>query len=258
MNYSFGFIGGGRITKIILEGLKRKSSLPKSIIVSDTNNDVLEKLKQLFPNITICNDNREPAKQDFVFIALHPPVCKDVLGEIKNIIKENSIIFSFAPKLTIEKINLLTEGKKKIVRIIPNAPSYVNSGYNPVCFSDNISEDEKLVIKNLFKLLGEFPEVDEKKLEAYAIITGMGPTYFWPQFYKLIELSKFFGLNEKEISESLTKMIEGSLNTIFNSNLNHEELMDLIPVKPLGDEEKNILNIYEIKLKPLFDKLKTF
>jgi len=107
-------------------------------------------------------------------------------------------------------------------------------------------------------LLGEFPEVDEKKLEAYAIITGMGPTYFWPQFYKLIELSKFFGLNEKEISESLTKMIEGSLNTIFNSNLDPEEVMDLIPVKPLGDEEKNILNIYEIKLKPLFEKLKTF
>jgi len=180
------------------------------------------------------------------------------LSEIKNVIKENSIIFSFAPKLTIEKIKLLTEGKEKIVRIIPNAPSYVNSGYNPVCFSEKISENDKQAIKNIFELLGEFPEVDEKKLEAYAIITGMGPTYFWPQFYKLIELSNFFGLNEKEISESLTKMIEGSLNTMFNSNLNPEDVMDLIPVKPLGDEEKNIMNIYEIKLKPLFDKLKTF
>jgi hypothetical protein len=34
------------------------------------------------------------------------------------------------------------------------------------------------------------------------------------------------------------------------------EVMDLIPVKPLGEEEANIRNIYRTKLQGLYGKLK--
>jgi pyrroline-5-carboxylate reductase len=34
------------------------------------------------------------------------------------------------------------------------------------------------------------------------------------------------------------------------------EVMDLIPVKPLGEEETNIRNMYRTKLQGLYGKLK--
>ena len=44
-NKTIGFIGGGRITRIFLEGWKRGGVLPNRIVVSDCNAETLAKLK---------------------------------------------------------------------------------------------------------------------------------------------------------------------------------------------------------------------
>ena len=100
------------------------------------------------------------------------------------------------------------------------------------------------------------PVVDEKKLEAYAIVSAMGPTYFWFQLYKLKELAISFGFTESEANEAITDMINGSIKTMF-SDLPKQEVLDLIPVKPLGENETEIVKLYEDKLTGLYNKLKT-
>ena len=67
---------------------------------------------------------------------------------------------------------------KKLVRMIPNATSYICKGYNPVSFYKSILPEEKVYLLDLLKALGKTFEVDEIKLEGYAIISAMLPTYF--------------------------------------------------------------------------------
>ena len=69
---SLGFIGGGRITRIFLQAFENKNASFSSIIVSDTNSDVLNMLKESFPKISVTESPTAPARQDIVFIALHP------------------------------------------------------------------------------------------------------------------------------------------------------------------------------------------
>lgn len=45
-NKTLGFIGGGRITRIVLGGFKRAEKMPRQVVVSDTNVEVLNKLKE--------------------------------------------------------------------------------------------------------------------------------------------------------------------------------------------------------------------
>jgi pyrroline-5-carboxylate reductase len=63
-------------------------------------------------------------------------------------------------------------------------------------------------------------------------------------------------MSPKEAKESLTKMLRGTLKTMTDSGLSPAEVMDLIPVKPIGEEETNIRNIYRTKLQGLYSKLK--
>jgi pyrroline-5-carboxylate reductase len=253
---TIGFIGGGRVTRIFLEGWERINFKCKKIIVSDSNEDVLNNLKKKFPEIEVSKDNQLPAEQEIVFLALHPPVIGDFLNQIKSSLKKESILISLAPKFTIQKIEEALCGFNRIIRMNPNAPSIINEGFNPVTFSNSFSKSEKNEIIKFFSLLGSSPEVEENKIEAFAVITAMGPTYFWFQLYELKRLAEYFGLNEEDIRCGLTKMINGATETMFRSSLTAGEIMDLVPVKPIGEAEENIKEIYNTKLNFIFNKIK--
>jgi len=259
MHYgSMGFIGGGRITRIILTALQKAGKLTRSIIVSDTNAFVLANLLKDLPGIEATgSDNTWPARCDVVFISLHPPVLMDALKEVKSLIKPDSVVVSLAPKLTLTRLSAILDRHARIVRMIPNAPSIVNRGYNPVAFSRGTPVDEKTALLRLFETLGECPEVPEENLEAYAIIAAMGPTYFWFQWHILSEIGQSFGLTESAVKEAVAKMAGGAVDTMFASPLKPEEVMDLVPVKPLAEDEETIRNIYKTRLSALFNKLKS-
>ncbi|HOF73263.1 MAG TPA: NAD(P)-binding domain-containing protein [Syntrophales bacterium] len=254
---TMGFVGGGRITRIILEALGRKRMLPATVIVSDVSGDALQRLRERFPKVqTVQGDNARAAGQDIVFLALHPPAVAGGLEEIKAALKPGAVLVSLAPRFTIRALSEGLGGFDRIVRMIPNAPSIVGEGYNPVAFGPGISREEKTALSKLFKKLGGCPEVDEDKLEAYALITAAGPTYIWFQLFELFELGKSFGLTDKQAWKGIKKMLKGAVETVDEAGLSPEEVMDLVPMKPLGEEEAVIRNAYRTKLTGLYRKLK--
>ena len=78
MKQSVGFIGGGRVTRILLQAFKNKNPQFSNIVVTDPNPDVSGNLKKSFPDIRVDNAS-VAASQDIVFISLHPPVVIDTL-----------------------------------------------------------------------------------------------------------------------------------------------------------------------------------
>jgi pyrroline-5-carboxylate reductase len=251
---SLGFIGGGRITKIFLQAFRNKNIGFRNIVVFDTNPEITGKLKELFPQIEV-SGVEECAAQDVVFVALHPPVIAETLDRMASRVSDKTIVISLAPKVKIETIIGKLKNASKIVRLIPNATSVINEGYNPVCLSCSISTQEKTEILELLGVLGNTFEVPERKLEAYAIISAMSPTYFWFQWKKLCDIGMEVGLDKDEANQTVYQTMIAALNTMFKSGLKDKEVFDLIPVKPMGENEKEIESIFEQKLKGLYNKL---
>ncbi len=255
---TLGFIGGGRVTRILLEGFKRKGTDFQKIVVSDINPGILKTLKERFQIITTApGNNILPASSDIMFIALHPPAVLPALGEIKSFLKQEAVLISLAPKITMAKISEILGGFTRIARTIPNAPSIVNAGYNPVVFGAGINPEERKEMLRLFSTLGECPVVKEDALEAYAVLTAMGPTYFWFQWEELARMGEAFGIDPDEARKAISYMIEGAAKTLFHSDLIPEEVMDLIPVRPLVEEEGRIREVYRSRLEALHSKLKS-
>jgi len=238
---TLGFIGGGRITRLLLRALKQKNSLPEKVLVADPNEDMKKQVQAIDTAVIECvSNNVDVLNVDMLFLAVHPPVVKDV---------------ALIPIISMEKMAMMLGGVKKLVRMIPNAPSIIQKGYNPVVFSDEISTDEKQQLQQFFSYWGEAPEVDEQRFEAYAIVTAMGPTYFWFQWLKLQELGKQFGMSDAELKKALPAMLHGAAETLFESDLSSKDVLDLIPVCPLKDDEPAIQGIFERKLTGLYAKL---
>ena len=87
-------------------------------------------------------------------------------------------------------------------------------------------------------------------------MSAMLPTYFWFQWKELVEIGQKIGLSEKESNDSINDTLVASLKLMFKSGLTPQEVMDLIPVKPIGEHELQITEIYKTKLIGLFEKIK--
>lgn len=253
---TLGFIGGGRITKIILQAYQNQNVTFERVVVTDTNQDVLHSLKTKFSNITITDNLQEVVNNEVVYIALHPPVFMETLGKIKEMLQADSVLISLAPKLTIEKMNSILPGFTNIARMNPSASAIVNKGVNPIAFAAEMNNEIKNQVLELTKPLGSVPVVEESKIEAYAVISAMGHTYFFFQFNKLKELAISYGMNEKEAQTTITEMLWGTTETLFNSGMPYNEVADLVPVKPMGEVEDTIKGYYDHYLNGIFARIK--
>ena len=253
---SIGFIGGGRITRIFLQGLSNKKVLPKSVSVFDPDVKVLQSLQTDYPEVVAANSVTEVAKQKVVFIAVHLPVVMDTLQAIKDVVTENTILISLAPKITLEKMAAVLQ-IPKLVRMIPNATSFINEGYNPVAFASDFQKKEKKQLLKLLKKLGKTFETEESRLESYAIVSAMLPTYFWFQWEAMENIAKETGLSAEEAQKTVSASLKKALKLYYKSGLSPEEVMDLIPVKPIGENEAEIKGILNSKSMGLYGKLKT-
>ncbi|WP_303917462.1 pyrroline-5-carboxylate reductase [Draconibacterium sediminis] len=252
---TIGFIGGGRITKIFLQAFKNKKVVFENVKVFDPNSETLSALQNLFPDIEVADSAQAAAKQQLVVLAVHPPVMAETLTAIKDVVTEDTQVLSLVPKVTIEKISGAL-GTSKVVRMIPNATSFINKGYNPVAFHPETDKKAQKSFMKLVKALGKNFGVDEQKLEGYAIVSAMLPTYFWFQWEEMLRVAVATGLDENEAKKAVEATLKKSLSIFFKSGMTADEVKDLIPVKPIGDAEEQIKEIYQTKLLGLYDKIK--
>jgi pyrroline-5-carboxylate reductase len=255
MKTTIGFIGGGRITRIFLKGFRDAEVRFEKVVVFEPNADTARSLQEQFPWVELADSAQLTAKQGMVFLAVHPPVLMETLQNIKDSVDKNSVVISLAPKITLEKMAAVLSAKN-LVRMIPNATSFVNEGFNPVAFHAEMDELKKKKCLKILKKLGKTFETEESKLEGYAINSAMLPTYFWFQWMELEKIATETGLSAEEARKTVALTLKKAWKLYYKSGLTPEQVMDLIPVKPIAENESEIKNILNSKLLGLFGKIK--
>ncbi len=257
MENGIGFVGCGRVVSILLGGWARAGVAPGPIMVSDPDPTAVARARTRHPSLVLEEaDAKRASAQEIVFLALHPPAIKEAAPRIREGLRDDAVLVSLAPKVTVAALSGMLGGFRRIARMIPNAASIVGDGYNPVTFAETLSADERQRLVRLFAPWGECPEVPEAHLEAYAIVTAMGPTYLWPQLYELARLGETFGLPAGQAMEGVAKMLSGAAATMKDSGLSQDEVMDLIPVKPLAEMDAELVERYRVKLTAVMDKIR--
>jgi len=180
----------------------------------------------------------------------------EALNGIKSSIRKDALVVSFAPKITIDKIQVVLPDIPNLARMNPNAGTYAGKGYNPVCFAKNAGKNVVQEFLEVFQKLGKVPVIQENLIEAYAVVNAMGHTYFWYQLQQLKELGMSYGMSEKETQETISEMVAGTTETLFNSGLSYDKVVDLVPVKPMAEHENTVKDFYSSCLNGIFQKIK--
>jgi pyrroline-5-carboxylate reductase len=247
-----GFIGGGKIVVALLQRLQACCWPMEGLRVSDIDVTARTTLLARFPGIEVGQNDRQVAERPFVFIALHPHDMTHVLPTIAPVLMKSSVVASLAPFHCFARMQALFGGFSRLIRIAPSAPSLVGAGYNPVSYAPDVPADVRGEFESWLTHFGAHPMVDERCLEAYAILTALGPTYFWFQWQALRDLGRSFGLQSAEVDAGLSAMLDGARRMMFDAGLSPGAIRDAISTAPLADAEGQIVGALRTRLTALF------
>lgn len=252
---TIGFIGAGRIARIMLEGLRRAGALPRHVLVTDPDAAAVSALQRL-PGVAPATLD-EAAAADLVLGALHPPALLESLPLIARALRPRAVFCSLAPKVKLAALRERLGGFARLARLNPNAPSIVGAGYNPIAFDPGLPAADRTALLAFLAPLGQAPVVEEPTIEAYAVISAMGPTYFWFQLQAVRELAQEFGLDRSAADAAMKAMITGAAATLLESELAPREVMDLVPVRPLAEDEPVIRAALDNRLRAIHTRLRS-
>ena len=83
----------------------------------------------------------------------------------------------------------------------------------------------------------------------------MGPTYLWPLMDEMARLGAEFGLSPEAARNLVARMAAGSAALFGEPDRNYAALMDMIPVKPMAEDEATLRGAFAARLGGMFKKL---
>lgn len=246
-NKNIAVIGAGHIGKAIIKGLINSGKIKRSnIFISNKLN-----------NATIVK------KSDYVLIAVKPFVVKEVLKEIKPVIK-NKIILSVAAGVSLEVLLSYTYKNQKIVRLMPNIPVSENKGVVGFFANKNITILEKNRVFKFVSLLGKvFIVKKEEGLDILTLVTGCGPAIS-AYFINLISsYAEKQGFSQKESVDIALRIFEGTNSYLSKNKLTPSKLIESVATKGgvteviLSSLNNNGMNkLFEEAMESGYDKLR--
>lgn len=203
---NIGFIGVGHMASSILRALAKDESL--CFLVNDHHEEKIASVSLDFPGRVYEATYRDILRgSSFLFLGVKPTDLGALLDEIKEV--EGPILVSMAAGFSMSEI-LSIVGNRPLIRIMPNTPVLVGKGVTFATYHD-VSENDKETFEKMMAYTGSLYEIEEEKMDAVSVLTGSTPAYL---DYFLDALAKFgrnVGFTEKEATEYVLKMAEGTI-----------------------------------------------
>ncbi len=224
-----GFIGCGNMAHAMMKGILANNIYPKEdIIVSDKSEQALEKVKEEL-GVKTTTDNTEVVKAaDILVLAVKPFHFTEVITEIKDSLKEGTLVISIAAGQTIANIEKLFGKEIHLVRTMPNTPALVLAGATGMCFNKNVTSDEQAEAVRVFESFGKVQVVPENLMETVIGVSGSSPAYVFMFIEAMADAAVADGMPRQQAYELAAQSVYGSAKMVLETGKHPGELKDMV------------------------------
>lgn len=212
-----GFIGVGKITSALVEGLCTSPMKKMRIYLSPRNEANSQYLAEKYEQVERLESNQQVIDQsDIVFIAVRPAAAAEVLQPL--VFGETQIVVSLIPLMKKTALIKAVAPATRIVRAVPTPAVMQHTG--PIILFD--SND---IVTQLFRHLGQPVEVaDEQQLHALWTLTGL-ITPFYDLLQELSSWTVDKGVDAPTANQYIAGMFQALSFAALNSNpINFKDL----------------------------------
>lgn len=224
-----GFIGLGNMAKAMIGGmLEKKIAQPEEILGSARTQATLDAVSEEY-GILVSASNREVAAwAEILVLAVKPQMLAEVVCEITDSIRQETLLLSVAAGKTIAWIEEAFGGNYKVVRCMPNTPAMVGAGCSGVCRNERVSEEEMELCMALAGSFGMAREIPEKLIDAVGAVSGSSPAFVFMFIEALADSAVKAGMARKDAYHFAAQAVFGSAKLMLESGKHPGELKDMV------------------------------
>lgn len=244
-----GFIGLGNMARAMIGGmLARNVAGPSEILGSARTQATREAVREEY-GITALADNRQVASRaDILILAVKPLMLSEVIGQIRDCVREETVIFSIAAGKTISWIEEAFGRSLKVVRCMPNTPAMVGEGCSGVCRNGQVTDEEMARCMALPGSFGLAQEIPERLMDAVGAVSGSSPAFVFMFMEALSDAGVKAGMTRAMASCFAAQAVLGSAKLMLETGKHPGELRDMV-CSPGGTTIEGVQALEEMRLR---------
>ncbi|CUX40808.1 Pyrroline-5-carboxylate reductase [Clostridium sp. C105KSO13] len=224
-----GFIGTGNMASAIMGGIIKQGIFkPEEIIGADVFKPSREKVKDTY-GINVTGDNREVAeKAEVIILSVKPQFYASTIGEIKDLVTENTLIITIAPGKTLAWLEEQFGKKVKIIRTMPNTPAMVDEGMTAACSNESVSDKELKYAVDILSAFGKVEVIPEHLMDVVVSVSGSSPAYVFMFIEAMADAAVADGMPRNQAYKFAAQSVYGSAKMVLETGKHPGELKDMV------------------------------
>lgn len=224
-----GFIGGGNMGSAIIGGLIRSGlSDAKHLIAADFSEASRQRLSECYGIATTADNTEAASRADILFLSVKPNVFPIVIPQIRDFVREDTVIVSIAAGQPIARIEQLFGKPIRLIRVMPNTPALVGASMSALCRNTNIADEELAEVLAIFNSFGEAEVVDEHLIDTVVGISGSSPAYVYMFIEAMADAAVADGMPRAQAYKFAAQSVLGSAKMVLETGKHPGELKDMV------------------------------
>jgi len=252
--YKIGIIGMGNMATAITSGVVDSFFLKNSDICFFDIDKEKSIQKSTNLNIYSCKSIHEIFElSEYILLAFKPQNLKENYNILRRYFNINeNILISILAGIPINYFEKIIGKDAKIIRVMPNAPAFLNKGISAISFNKNINEIEMNFIIKLFNCIGKTVLIEEQYQNLAISLSGSSPAYFYLICKHMIDYGITNGMDESTAKELVVNTMIGSGELMRSTDEDIDSMIKKVASKG-GTTEKAIESFQKNNLKKIIN-----
>lgn len=228
-------IGAGNIGQILLARLQAAGAPADHLVVCDRDPARAEAAAEKFGIRPVILADEAVCAADAILVAVPPRSVPEVLQTFASWVCPCRLVISFAAAVPLPTLEGHLRPGTPVVRIMPNAPSLVGEGINPVAYGAAVTPRARELVQAILAALGETVEVSDELMNWCVGLTGAAMRSLLPALEGMTRAGIEAGLTAREARRVAAQVMLGVAQLALKTDLTFESLKALTPMETVDE-----------------------